>query len=56
MGKLKDKRICKLVKDDHLEEDLKEFKKLVADPTHLCLKCGRVANDKKLLCKPERLD
>jgi len=56
MGKFKDKKICKLAKDDSLEEDLKAFKKLVVDPTHLCLKCGRVANEKKLLCKPEKLD
>lgn len=56
MGKHKEKKICKLVKDDVLEEDLKEFKQLVVNPTHLCIKCGRVANDKKLLCEPEKLD
>lgn len=56
MGKLKDKSICKLVKHDVLEEDLEEFKKLVVHPTHLCTKCGRVSNDKKILCKPEKLD
>jgi hypothetical protein len=56
MGKLKEKMICKLVKDDALEDHLKEFKALVVDPTHLCIKCGRVANDKKLLCEPEKLD
>ena len=56
MGKLKEKRLCKWVKDGVLEEDLKEFKKLVVKPTHLCAKCGRVSNDKALLCKPEKLD
>lgn len=55
MKKLKDKELCKLVKDDVLVESLESFKKLVEAPTHLCLKCGRVSNDKKRLCKPERL-
>ncbi|MBK8791763.1 MAG: hypothetical protein IPN59_01195 [Holophaga sp.] len=53
--KLKDKELCKLVKDDALAESLEAFKKLVEQPTHLCLKCGRASNDKKRLCKPERL-
>ncbi|HWQ10870.1 MAG TPA: hypothetical protein VN436_17235 [Holophaga sp.] len=53
---MKDKKLCKLVKDDVLEKALKDYVKLVADPTHLCTKCGRVCNDKKLLCKPEKLD
>jgi hypothetical protein len=56
MGKLKEKCLCKLVKDDALEGDLKEFKKRVVNPTHICRKCGRVSNDKKHLCKPEKLD
>ena len=56
MGKLKDKMLCKLVKDDVLEDDLKGYKKLMVNPTHLCTKCGRVCNDKDYLCKPERLD
>ena len=55
MKKLKDKELCKLVKDDVLAESLDAFKKLVEAPTHLCLKCGRASNDKKRLCKPERL-
>jgi hypothetical protein len=54
--KLKDKELCKLVKDEALSESLEAFKELVTEPTHLCLKCGRVSNDKKRLCKPERLD
>lgn len=56
MGKLKEKSLCKLVKDEVLKEDLEAYKRLVADPTHLCVKCGRVCHDKKLLCKPEKLD
>ncbi len=56
MGKLKGKGLCKLVKEDVLDKDLKDFKKLVMNPTHICTKCGRVANDKACLCKPEKLD
>jgi hypothetical protein len=56
MKKLKDKSLCKLVKDDALEEALPLYKELVQDPTHLCLKCGRAAKDKKRLCKPEELE
>jgi hypothetical protein len=56
MGKEKSKRLCKLVKHDALAEDLEAFKKLIVNPTHLCMKCGRVSNDKTRICKPEKLD
>ncbi len=56
MGKLKEKKLCKWVKDDDLEEALKDYKRLVVSATHLCTKCGRVCNDKKLLCRAEKLD
>jgi uncharacterized Zn finger protein len=51
----KEKKLCKQVKHEVLEEDLEAYKKLVTNPTHLCLKCGRVCNDKHLLCEPEKL-
>jgi len=53
--KLKGKPLCKLVKDEVLEEALEEYKALVVNPTHVCTKCGRASNDKKALCKPEKL-
>ncbi len=56
MGKSKEKRLCKQVKHDVLEEDLDGYKKLVVNPTHLCVKCGRVCNDPGLLCEPEPID
>lgn len=56
MKKLKDKELCKLIKEDALTEHLEAFKELVKEPSHLCLKCGRVSNDKKRLCKPEKLE
>ncbi|NTV73117.1 MAG: hypothetical protein HGA66_02800 [Holophaga sp.] len=55
MKKLKDKTLCKLVKDDALDKALEAFKKLVEQPTHICTDCGRASNDKHRLCSPERL-
>ena len=49
------KCLCKRVKEDFLKEDLKEYKKLVNSPKYICTKCGRVANEKDNLCKPEKL-
>lgn len=56
MKKLKDKALCKLVKDDVLKEALDAYRKLVANPTHICTGCGRVSNDKGRLCEPEKLE
>ena len=47
------KTLCELKK--LLKSDFTAYKKLVSDATHVCTKCGRTANDKKLLCNPERL-
>ena len=47
------KTLCELKK--LLKSDFKSYKKLVCDASHVCTHSGRVANDKKLLCKPERL-
>jgi hypothetical protein len=49
------KPLCKLIKNDILEENLKEYLNVVKEPTHYCKKCGRVANSKKLLCKAEKI-
>jgi hypothetical protein len=48
------KTLCELKKA--LKADIKGFMQLIRDPSHVCTKCGRVANDKRLLCKPARLD
>lgn len=47
------KQLCDLKKS--LATNLDAYKKLVRDATHLCEKCGRVANEKKLLCSPVKL-
>ena len=47
------KSLCELKKS--LKQDFGTFVSLVNDPTHVCRKCGRVANSKKLVCKPVKL-
>ena len=47
------KSLCELKKT--LKTDFGTFVSLVTNPTHVCKKCGRVANSKKLLCKPTKL-
>ena len=47
------KKLCELKK--LLKQDFDAFRKHVIEASHVCSRCGRVANDKKLLCRPERL-
>ena len=46
--------LCKLKKDE-IKERLPKLVALVANGQYICRKCVRVANDKKLLCKPIEL-
>jgi hypothetical protein len=55
MDKHKHKKMCKLVKEHVLRDEPEVFMKLSADPSHICLKCGRVSGKKKRLCEPEKL-
>lgn len=48
------KTMCEY-KKEKLQKNLSDVKEIVKMPTHICLKCGRVANDKKYLCKPDKL-
>ena len=47
------KPLCELKKT--LKRQLKDYLLLVQDPTHVCKKCGRVSNNKDLLCRPLRM-
>ena len=47
------KTLCEMKK--LLKSDFVLYKQLVGNASHVCTKCGRAANDKKLLCKPEQL-
>jgi hypothetical protein len=48
------KELCKL-KKSLLKEDIGSFMELINQPTHICTKCGRAANSKKLLCEPTKI-
>ena len=52
-GDLVPKTLCDLKK--LLKSDFETYAKYVCDPSHVCRKCGRVANEKQRLCKPQRL-
>ena len=45
--------LCKIKK--LLKKDLKVYVQHVKDPRYVCRSCGRVANDKDLLCKAVKI-
>ncbi|MCA9172905.1 MAG: hypothetical protein KDB14_00250 [Planctomycetales bacterium] len=47
------KTLCKLKKSKRPSRELTLIQ--CAEPTHICSKCGRVADSKKKLCKAKRL-
>ena len=49
------KKMCENVKNGALKNNLKDYKKLVADAKHVCKKCGRAAAKPGNLCKPSKL-
>ncbi|MDK2948190.1 MAG: hypothetical protein PWQ63_1350 [Methanolobus sp.] len=48
------KNMCSWDKDD-IKENEEAFRKIVKKPKYFCKKCGRVAKDDDLLCKPKKL-
>ena len=48
------KELCK-IQEALIRKDLRAYVALVDAPKHVCKKCGRVANKKKLLCKPVKI-
>lgn len=49
------KPLCKWDKDD-IKENMKELKKIVAQPRFICRKCARAARKEEYICKPEPLE
>jgi len=47
--------LCKIVKKDFLKKHLKEYQAIVTDPEYICERCGRLAKNKRSLCRPVRL-
>ena len=48
------KHLCKWDKSD-IKKQFKKYREKVKHPEFVCLNCGRAAQDKKDLCKPEAL-
>jgi hypothetical protein len=48
------KTLCELKK--YLKHDLDAYILLVYQPHFVCTKCGRVANKKKYLCQPQKIE
>lgn len=46
--------MCEWKKDDY-EEKFDKLRSIVSQPTHVCTRCGRVANDPERLCRPKPL-
>jgi len=50
----KPKSLCDWSKSD-LKNDAAKLAALVRQADHYCVKCARVANDKRVLCKAKKL-
>ncbi len=50
------KSLCKLIGKKILKEDPAAYIDLVSKPRFVCFNCGRVADSKKNLCKPENMN
>lgn len=49
------RRLCKW-DSDRIKKKGKKLRKIVRDPSHVCLKCGRAAAAPEFLCKPKALE
>ena len=51
---MKKKALCKWSKSQ-IAKNREQLLVIYREPTHLCKDCGRVANEKKWLCKPDKV-
>ncbi|THB70868.1 MAG: hypothetical protein D6B28_08375 [Gammaproteobacteria bacterium] len=49
------KKICNY-KQKEIEKKIDQLTTIVAKPKYICKKCARVACNKNLLCKPEKIN
>jgi hypothetical protein len=49
------KKLCSW-SEKRIKKKRDQLVSLVARPTHFCKKCGRAANEKSALCRPEALE
>ncbi len=52
-----DKKMCKIVQkiDFENKRETEKLVEIIKETKFYCKKCGRVANDKELLCRPEKI-
>ena len=56
MAKSKGKSLCRLVEGKILKKDPGAYLELIENPRFLCMRCGRTAHRKRVLCDPTRLE
>lgn len=44
------KTMCKVIDKGYLKKNLNDYVKMVRKSDYVCMKCGRFAPDKKMLC------
>ncbi len=49
------KKLCKLVKEEYLEDHMDDYLEIIKKPKYVCKKCGRVADSEDRLCKPKKI-
>ncbi len=47
------KNLCERVINGQLQSNIGKYMKKISNPKYICIKCGRVANKKSLLCSPK---